>query len=123
MPSRSSLILLCLAALWLAACYGVRFGLLENGSWVDVCADDAALWACQARSGLGLLIHFGVFGQAALAASVPAFLLPGRIGWWLAALALFVGLLALVFYSVSMAVFAVVLAGLRLVRQPRPARS
>ncbi|MDF3934239.1 hypothetical protein [Pseudomonas citronellolis] len=121
MPRRSSLILLGLVALWLAACYWVRFGLLENGGWVDVCADDATLWACQARSGLGLLIHFGVFGQAALAAALPAFVIPGRWGWALAALALFVGLTALVFYSVSMAVFAVVLAGLRLVRQARAA--
>lgn len=117
----SLILLLSLAALWVAACYGVRFGLLENGGWVDVCADDAQQLACQARSGLGLLIHFGVLGQAALAASIPAFLIPGRIGWWLAALALFIGLPALVFYSVSMAVFAVVLAGLRLVRQPRTA--
>lgn len=122
MPRRLSLILLLLlAALWLAACYGVRFGLLENGSWVDVCADNEGLLACQARSGLGLLIHFGVLGQAALVASIPAFLIPGRIGWWLAAVALFIGLPALVFYSVSMAVFAVVLAALRLVRQARPA--
>ncbi|CDF85446.1 hypothetical protein ACA097_21065 [Pseudomonas sp. QL9] len=122
MPRRLSLILLLLlAALWVAACYGVRFGLLENGSWVDVCADNEQQLACQARSGLGLLIHFGVLGQAALVASIPAFLIPGRIGWWLAAVALFIGLPALVFYSVSMAVFAVVLAALRLVRQARPA--
>lgn len=117
----SLILLFVLAALWLAACYGVRFGLLENAAWVDVCADDGLQLACQARSSLGLLIHFGVLGQAALAASIPAFLLPGRYGWWLAALALFIGLPALVFYSVSMAVFAVVLAGLRLVRQTRGA--
>ncbi|SDH94435.1 hypothetical protein [Pseudomonas panipatensis] len=118
MPRRSSLILLLsLTVLWVAACYGVRFGLLENGQWVDVCADNDAQLACQLRSGLGLLIHFGVLGQAALVAALLGFFVPGRIGWWLAALALFIGLPALVFYSVSMAVFAVVLAGLRLVRQ------
>ncbi|KAF1052405.1 MAG: hypothetical protein GAK43_01938 [Stenotrophomonas maltophilia] len=121
MPSLRSLLLLGCLVLWVAGCYAVRFGLLENGQWVDACADQPAMWACQIRSGLGLAIHFGVLGQAALGVAVAAFVVPGRMGWWLAALALWVGLPALVFYSVSMAVFAVVLAGLRLVRQPRPA--
>lgn len=113
------LILLLLALpLWLAACYGVRFALMEDGQWVGLCVEQAQRWECQARAGLGWLIHFRVIAGAALAVAIVAFLLPGRAGKSLAALGLFLALPALVLYSASLAVFAVVLAGLRLVRKP-----
>ncbi|MNG38521.1 hypothetical protein D3C84_1262630 [compost metagenome] len=45
--------------------------------------------------------------------------MPGRIGWSLSLLALLFALPALVLYTASLAVFASVIAGLRLVRQPQ----
>ncbi|MCY1258692.1 hypothetical protein D9M68_446170 [compost metagenome] len=117
MPSRSAVILLLLALpLWLAAAYGVRLGLMEDGQWVGICAEQAGRWECQLRAGIGFLVHFRVIAGVALACALPAFFWPGRIGWWLAALALFLGLPALALYSAGLAVFAVVIAGLRLVR-------
>ena len=103
-------------ALWLAAVYGVRYGLMEDVQWVGVCADEASKWQCSVRSNLGLLIHFGVFGWGALIASMIAFFVPRRIGRVLAGIGLLLGVLALVLYTASLAVFAVVIAGLRLVR-------
>ncbi len=44
---------------------------------------------------------------------------PARAGWWLAVLALVLAVPALVLYTASIAVFALVLAGLRLVRRPQ----
>ncbi len=111
------IILLLILPLWLAASYGVRFYLMEDGQWVGLCVDQAARWECQMRAGLGWLIHFRVLAWAALGTALLAFVLPGRIGRLLALPALLLGLLALVLYSASLAVFAVVLAGLRLVRK------
>lgn len=111
------LILLLILPLWLVASYGVRFYLMEDGQWVALCVDEAARWECQMRAGLGWLIHFRVLAWAALGTALLAFVLPGRIGRLLALPALLLGLLALVLYSASLAVFAVVLAGLRLVRK------
>lgn len=111
------LVLLLLLPLWLAASYGVRFALMEDAQWVGLCVEEAARWECQARAGLGWLIHFRVIAGTALGLALLAFCMPGRLGWGLALLALLVGLPALVLYSASLAVFAVVLAGLRLVRQ------
>lgn len=107
---------LLLLLLWLAACYGVRYGLMEDSQWVGICVDEAARWQCQARSTLGLLIHFRVIAWTSLGLALVAFIVPRRFGRLLAALALFAGLPALVLYSANLAVFAVVLAGLRLVR-------
>lgn len=115
------LLLLLLLPLWLAACYGLRFALMEDGQWVGLCAEQAARWECQARAGLGYLIHFRVIAWSALALAVVGFLLPGKAGRLLAGLALLPGIAALVLYGASLAVFALVLAGLRLVRAPRPA--
>lgn len=118
MSCRSSLILLLiLLPLWLAASYGVRFALMEDGQWVGLCVDEAQRWECQVRSGLGLLIHFSVIGWIGLVASLGAFFIPGRAGWGLALLALLFALPALVLYTASLAVFACVIAGLRLVRR------
>ncbi|MNQ27454.1 hypothetical protein D3C85_407140 [compost metagenome] len=122
MSSRSSLILLLiLLPLWLAASYGVRFALMEDGQWVGLCVDQAQRWECQARAGLGLLIHFRVIAWIALGAALVAFFVPGRVGRSLSLLALLFALPALVLYTASLAVFACVIAGLRLVRrQPEP---
>ncbi|WP_277962361.1 hypothetical protein [Pseudomonas sp. RIT-To-2] len=118
MSRRTSLIVLfVLVALSLAASYGVRYGLMEDARWVGLCGDEAGRWECQLRSGLGYLIHFRVIAIAALVTSVVGFFVPRCLGWWLAALALVIGIPALVLYSASLAVFAVVIAGLRLVRR------
>lgn len=118
MSRRLPVILLLVLACWLAASYGLRYGLMEDGRWVGLCADEAALWECGVRSQLGWAIHFGVFGKLALGLSLLAFFVPRQAGWWLAALAMLVTLPALVLYNAGLAVFAVVLAGLRLVRAP-----
>lgn len=115
-------LLLLALALWLAASYGVRYGLMEDVRWVGACSDEAvAHWQCSVRSNLGLLIHFGVLGWGALIASVLGFALPNRVGRYLAWVGLLLGMLALVLYSASLAVFAVVIAGLRLVRRTNTA--
>ena len=114
-------LLLVLLSLWLAASYGVRFALMENARWVGLCLEESARWECQVRSALGYLIHFRVIAWGALVAALLAFVLPGRAGHALAVLAMLLGLPALVLYSASLAVFALVLAGLRLVRAPRAA--
>ena len=114
--------LLVFIALWLAAGYGVRYGLMEDGQWVGLCAEPSAYWQCQVRSALGLGIHFRVIAWSALALALIAQVMPRKAGWWLAVVALGFGIPALVLYTASLAVFAVVLAGLRLVRctpQPR----
>lgn len=116
---RSLLILLVALLLCLAASYGLRYGLMENQHWVAVCSGGEPQWPCQARAGLGLLIHFSVLAGAALLAAVLAMLLPGRSGRVLAVLALFLAIPALVLYSATLAAFAAVIAGLRLVRRAR----
>ena len=122
MSRRLPLILLLIALpLWLAASYGARYGFMEDGSWVGICADEAGRWECQLRSNLGLMIHFKVLGWTALVAAVVAFFVPGRVGWWLAVLGMVFGLPALALYNTAFAVFALVVAGLRLVRKPRGA--
>ncbi|MFZ6049180.1 hypothetical protein ACFW0H_24055 [Pseudomonas sp. CR3202] len=118
MPSRTSLVLLLiLLPLWLAASYGIRFALMEDGQWVGLCVDEAQRWECQVRAGLGLLIHFRVIAWIGLGAALVSFFLSGRAGWFLALLALLFALPALVLYTASLAVFACVIAGLRLVRR------
>jgi hypothetical protein len=100
-------------AVWLCVSYGLRYGLMEDVQWVGICADQSLKWECQVRANLGLLIHFQVFGWGALATSVAGFILPNRLG---RALGLLLAILALILYTASLAVFAVVIAGLRLVR-------
>ncbi|QXI39758.1 hypothetical protein [Pseudomonas xantholysinigenes] len=109
-------------ALWLAASYGVRYGLMEDARWVGLCAVPGDVWQCQVRSLLGLAIHFQVIAWAGLGLALIAQLTPARLGWWLAVLALVFGVPALVLYTASIAVFTVVLAGLRLVRRVLPDR-
>lgn len=108
-------ILLCLVTtLWL------RYSLMEGAQWVDVCQLPEGIWQCQLRSGLGLMIHFGVLSWSALGSALLAFILPGRLGRWLAAISLLLALPAVLLYSASLGVFSVVLALLRLVRAPKP---
>ncbi|MGJ7552181.1 hypothetical protein [Pseudomonas alloputida] len=111
-------LLLMFLALWLAASYGVRYGLMEDGQWVGLCVEPGDHWQCQIRAWLGLGIHFQVMAWAGLALALLAQVIAGRGGWWLAVLALVFGIPALVLYTASIAVFVVVLAGLRLARQP-----
>ena len=113
------ILLLIVLPLWLAASYAARYGFMEDGRWVGICVDEASRWECQLRSNLGLMIHFKVLGWAALVTSVLAFFVAGRTGWGLAVAGLVFGLPALALYNTTFAVFAVVIAGLRLVRQPR----
>lgn len=112
------LLLLCLVV-WLGICYGVRFAFMEDGQWLGICAESAGLWQCQLRSTLGLIIHWGVLAWMAIVPAVLGFVIPGRIGQGLAAVGLFFALPALVLYTASLAVFALVIAALRLVRAPR----
>lgn len=120
MSRRLPLIVSLLAlALWLALVYGLRYGLMEDVQWVGLCSDDALKWQCVVRSNLGLLIHFGVFGWGALVTSLTAFFVPTKAGRVLAGFGLMLGVLSLVLYTASLAVFAVVIAGLRLVRAQR----
>ena len=117
MRPRLPLVMLLIALpVWLAVSYGLRYGFMEDPQWVGACAAEAARWECLLRSNLGWLIHFRVMGWAALVTSVIAFFVRGRFGSGLAVLALLFGLPALALYNASLAVFAVVIAGLRLVR-------
>ena len=119
MSRRLPLFLLLLLSLWLAACYGLRFAFMEDGQWVGVCAEAADRWECQLRSGLGLMIHWRLLAWAALLSALLGFFAPGRSGMFLAALGLLLALPALVLYTASFAVFALVIAALRLIRAPR----
>ncbi len=116
MPSRSTLVLVIALLLVLAASYGLRYALMEDGQWVGLCVEQAQRWECQLRDGLGLLIHFRVFALVGLGLAALGFLLSAPVGGWLALLGLLFAIPALVLYSASLAVFAVVLAALRLVR-------
>jgi hypothetical protein len=118
MSRRLPLFLLLLLSLWLAACYGLRFAFMEDGQWVGVCAEAADRWECQLRSGMGLMIHWRLLAWAALLSAVLGFFVPGRVGTVLAAIGLFLALPALVLYTASLAVFALVIAALRLIRAP-----
>ena len=113
------ILLFVLLPVWLAASYGARYGFMEDAQWVGVCVDEASRWECQVRSSLGLMIHFKVLGWSAVVAAVIGFVLQGRAGWWLGVLALALGFPALALYNTTLAVFAVVIAGLRLVRGSR----
>ena len=106
-----------LLVLWLAAAYSLRYSIMEDVHWVGACAEASLQWQCPVRATLGLWIHYGVFGWGSLIVSTIAFFIPRRLGRALAAIGLLLGILALVLYTASLAVFAVVIAGLRLVRR------
>ncbi len=109
-------LLVLFLGLWLAASYGVRYGLMEDGQWVGLCTAPAAYWQCEVRSLLGLGIHHQVLAWGGLGLALLAQVVGGRRGWWLALLGLVFAVPALVLYTASIATFALVLAGLRLVR-------
>jgi len=115
-PRLPWILLLIALPVWLLASYGLRYGLMEDSQRVGTCVAEAARWECQLRANLGLLIHFRVLGWVALVLSIIAVCVRGRVGCALAVLALLFGLPALALYSASLAVVAVVIAGLRLVR-------
>ena len=120
MSRRLSLIVLSIAvALCLAASYGLRYVLMEDDRWVGLCVSDPNDLACQVRATFGWLIHMRVLAWTALGLAVLAFVLPGRPGRALAVPALLLSLPAVVLYTASMGVVALVLALLRLVRAPR----
>jgi len=117
MPNRLIVALIMLAVLVFVGAYALRFGLMEDGQWVGICTDQAQRWECQLRALLGLLIHFRIIAWLALGLALLGFCLPRKSGWLIAALALLTAIPALILYSASLAVFAVVLAALRLVRR------
>lgn len=117
--SRRLLSLFVLLGIWLAACYGLRFGLMENAHWVEVCDGKSVIAMCDVRAALGRIIHFRVLAWAALICAIPAFFIRGVNGRKLAWLGLFVSAPALVLYTVTPAVFSAVIAALRLVRNER----
>ncbi|QZI69042.1 hypothetical protein K5F93_22100 [Pseudomonas protegens] len=114
------IVLFVVLPLWLAASYGLRYGFMEDARWVGVCVDEVGRWECSLRSSLGWMIHFKVLGWSALGAALLGFVVAGRAGWWLAVLALLAGIPALALYNTTLAVFAVVIAALRLVRAAKP---
>lgn len=105
--------------LWLAACYWLRFALMENPAWIGICETEATALACGVRAKVGLVIHWQLLPLLALGLAVPGFFLTGRNGRWLAWAALLFAAPALALYTVTLAVFALLLAGLRLVRSER----
>lgn len=110
------------AAACLAASFALRYQLMESDQWLGLCVAAPQQLACEVRAQLGWLIHFGVLAWGSLLLALLAFAVPGAWGRRLAAPALLLALPALVLYSASLGVFAVVLALLRLVREPQQAQ-
>lgn len=120
MTSKPRLILqLSLLALWMAACYGARFYLMENVDWLEICDKTPDRLECGLRSTLGLTIHFGILSWSALALAIPAFFTRGNAGRALAWSSLAFAIPALALYTVTMAAFALLLCALRLIRDER----
>lgn len=113
---KNLLIIGTLAAAWLGAAYAVRFGLMENAHWVNVCDASATLTACKLRGWMGLAIHFRVLSWPALACALGAWLLRGKSGERMAWAGIALGLPALVLYTATPASFALLIAALRLTR-------
>ena len=117
------IVLLILAAIWLALSYVLRYQLMEDSRWLDICSGGAGRSAgigwCELRAGLGLTIHWKVLAYLSLLTAVPAFFIKGDNGRRLAWGSLFFALPALALYTVTLAVFAVLLAALRIVRIER----
>lgn len=117
MPLNRRLVLqLTLLGVWLGLSYWVRFYLMENMRWVDICEPGNTHTVCAIRSGMGMTIHFGVLAWAAMVTAVPAFFLRGVAGRILAWISLGFAIPALALYTVTLSVFALLIAALRLVR-------
>lgn len=110
---------LVLLVLWVGFCYGVRFYLMENTHWVEVCDGKTPIALCNVRSTIGVVIHLKVLAWLALIFTVPAFFVRGRSGRVLAWTGLVFTASALALYTVTLAVFALLIAALRLVRSER----
>jgi len=108
-----------LLGLWMGFCYWVRFYLMENTHWVEVCDGKTLLPMCSLRATIGVVIHLKVFAWLALAFALPAFFISGAPGRALAWLGLLFTAPALALYTVTLAVFALLIAALRLVRNER----
>lgn len=119
MPPRHLLIPLALLGIWLGLCYTLRFQLMENAHWVEVCDGKSAIAMCDVRATVGKIIHFRVLAWAALSCAIPAFFIAGANGKKLAWLGLFATAPALALYTVTPAVFSALIAALRLVRNER----
>lgn len=118
---------LVLAAIWLALSYVLRYQLMEDSRWLDICSGGAGrsggiaggIGWCEVRAGLGLTIHWKILAYLALLTAVPAFFIKGDNGRRLAWVSLVFALPALALYTVTLAVFAALLAALRIVRIER----
>lgn len=119
MTLRRVLLPLAMLGIWLGACYGVRFELMENPHWVAVCDGKAIGFACSARATLGVVIHFQILARCALLLALLAFFIRRVNGKKLAWTSLIFAAPALALYTVTLAVFAALIAGLRLVRDER----
>lgn len=115
-------------AIWLSACYWVRFHYIEVDWLVDYCAANASAFVCEFRAGMGKAMYLNYLGYAAITLALPAFLIKGRVGVALAVLALLASCVALCFNNASLGAPAVLLALIRLARAairpavaPRPA--
>jgi len=118
MPGKLLLKLLVLAA-WLGACYALRYQLMEDPRWLDICDGKTGNVWCAVRGNFGLIIHWQLLAWLALLLSVPAFFIAGPRGRGLAWLSLLFALPALALYTVTLAVFALLIAALRIVRLER----
>lgn len=110
---------LLLALVWVAACYTLRYWLMEDPRWLEICDGSAGGSLCELRARLGLTIHWRILPYLALLLAVPAFFVKGSLGYRLAWWSLLFGLPALALYTVTPAVFALLLAALRIVRNER----
>ena len=108
-------------ALWLGACYVLRFELMESREVADFCLLDATAFSCLLRAELGGWIYLQYFGIAALLLVLAANFARGRARFFLAASGLFVATAALVLYNVNLGAPAAVFALLTLA-DPRVAR-
>jgi len=107
-------VMLAVAA-WVAVAYGVRYGLMEHTGWVGACAADPERLACQARAGMGLMIHWNVLPLAGLILALGGWLLQGTRGQLMGVMGLVFALPGLVLYTTSLAGVVVMLAALRCV--------
>ena len=111
---RQQLALAVALGAWLLALFAVRYGFMEIPAESDPCQRDADGMACRLRALLGLWIHLGIFGVAALILAFASHLPLGRARPALAFSALLAALLALVLYNVNLGAPAAVLAVLAL---------
>jgi hypothetical protein len=119
MALRRMLLPLVILGVWLGICYGVRFALMENPHWVAVCDGKTANLMCDARATLGLAIHFRILAYCALLFALPAFFMRGDNGKKFAWISLIFAAPALALYTVTLGIYAALIAGLRLVRDER----